>query len=529
MSALRQTTGPARALLLAGVFVLVAETVAVCLYGTSVYDEGGYLYEGWATVAHGQLPFRDFFAKLPPLLYYLYGAGQALCGPSLLVGRLQSALFMFAGLALSVSIVRRLAGPWAGVLLVWLLAGNPFALNYYLHAYAVAPTAFFVCLTLALLILPRPRPAALLAANAALAGVLLCRQDMLPLVLVLWVYTLWKYPLALPVRIGGVAFSWAVSGLVLLPFVLMAPENVLWSMSVGTLGPQVPSMGSYGEATPASAQTIAWHVAMLLRAYAGIILLLVVGAPFMRARDTTGEAPGTAMLQPLGWMLATALLFWLSHVPAAAAIGGGNVYYLLDPYIFFLVAMPAAAMLVLAVRSLSGPQAPAAARALALVGAFAVAMAVFTGPGPRLEFSLQRPTALERIGVGGRALARTIPRGSTIFTVDDPHQFLQAELLLPGALTHQLFSYRESPDTALLRRVHMYNDEIIRQWLTGGAQYAVISAEARSFMRDSGRYSGGRRLDSLVMGLVGANYELVAEVPGTWAGPMSIYRWKGRR
>jgi len=31
------------------------------------------------------------------------------------------------------------------------------------------------------------------------------------------------------------------------------------------------------------------------------------------------------------------------------------------------------------------------------------------------------------------------------------------------------------------------------------------------------------------MGLVGANYELVAEVPGTWAGPMSIYRWKGRR
>jgi len=31
------------------------------------------------------------------------------------------------------------------------------------------------------------------------------------------------------------------------------------------------------------------------------------------------------------------------------------------------------------------------------------------------------------------------------------------------------------------------------------------------------------------MGLVGANYELVAEVPGTWAGPLRIYRLKEHR
>lgn len=75
MAAPRRTTGLARALLVAGLFVLVAETAVFCNFGTSVYDEGGYLYEGWATVAHGQMPFRDFFAKLPPLLYYVYGAG----------------------------------------------------------------------------------------------------------------------------------------------------------------------------------------------------------------------------------------------------------------------------------------------------------------------------------------------------------------------------------------------------------------------------------------------------------------------
>ncbi|MBU0610372.1 MAG: hypothetical protein KKI08_20995, partial [Armatimonadetes bacterium] len=190
MSAPRRTTGLALALLVAGLIVLGAESVVFCLFGTSVYDEGGYLYEGWITVADGQLPFRDFYAKLPPLVYYLYGAGQAACGPSVLMGRVESAFFMFAGLALAVGVAWRLAGPWAGVLTVWLLAGNPFALNYYLHAYAVAPTAFFIMLSVALLVLPRPRPAMLLAAGAAMGGVLLCRHDLLPLTLVLWVYML---------------------------------------------------------------------------------------------------------------------------------------------------------------------------------------------------------------------------------------------------------------------------------------------------------------------------------------------------
>ena len=551
MSALRQTTGLARALFFAGVAVLIAESVVFCLYGTSVYDEGGYLYEGWVTLTHGQLPFRDFFAKLPPLLYYVYGAGQALCGPSVLVGRVESALFMFAGLTLSAWMAWRLAGPWAAVLLVWLTAGNPFALSSYLHAYAVAPTAFFLVLALALLILPRPRPAMLLGSAAAVAAMLLCRHDMLPPALVLWAYMLWRYPAPLPWRVGSVVCSGAVFALVLLPFALMAPDNVLSTLTIGKLGTHVPSVGGYAAATPATVRSIVWHVVMFLRAYAGVLLLLATalaaGVAGRRGQACPAPVPdGRAAAAPAalcGWMLAAALALWLSHVPAALATAG-NVFYLLDPYLFFLAAMSAAVLFVLVMRALpvaaEAPVSPAARGAsqprlvsgqgaLAAVAVFAVLMVAFTGPGPHLELSLRRPTALAQMRVGAEALARNIPPGATIFTIDDPHQFLEAGLLLPGSLTHELFAYRECPDTALVRRMRLFNDEMIREWLDGGAQYVVISAGARRFLRDGGRYSGSHRLDKLIMDRVGANYQRVAEVPGTWAGPMSIYRWRGER
>ncbi|MEN6302182.1 MAG: hypothetical protein ABFD96_05615, partial [Armatimonadia bacterium] len=114
----------------------------------------------------------------------------------------------------------------------------------------------------------------------------------------------------------------------------------------------------------------------------------------------------------------------------------------------------------------------------------------------------------------------------TIFTLDDPQQFLEAKLLLPAPLTHELFGYRESKQTAELRRLHFFNDEMIREWLGGGAQVAVISAGAEQFMATSDRYGGGKRLHELVMGLIRRNYQLVAEEPGTLAGPLRIYRLK---
>jgi hypothetical protein len=515
----RPTTRLPQVLLVAGLLVLLLEAAVFCLYGTTVYDEGGYLYEGWLAVSEGWLPFRDFHAKLPPLVYYLYGVGQHFFGPSLLVGRIESAVFMFGTLGLGVWMARRLAGPWAATLLVWLLAANPAALNASLHAYAIAPTAFFMVLALALLVLPRPGPAALLGHAAAVGGMLLCRHDLLPFAAALWVWVLWRYPERLSWRLAGVLGSWAVFALAVLPFYLQAPGNVLSALSLGFLGPQVPGWGSYVVGTEASVHTVAWHVMIFLRHYAGPLLMLVPAlvGPWARRRERDD-------LRFFWLMLGAATVNWLSHLPAAL-VTGGNVFYLLDPYIFFPVAIAAAGLFVMLLREAGGVG--SIRRALSAVAVFAIAMPVFTGPGPTFELTRARPTALQQVRTGAEALRRLIPRGSVIFTIDDPHQFLEAELLLPSPLTHQLFTHRESDQTDLLRRMHFFNDEMIRQWLSGEAQYAVISGGAKNWMLNSGRFSGGERLGAFIDGLLDRNYRLLAEVPGTMSGPLRVYQYRG--
>jgi len=112
--------------------------------------------------------------------------------------------------------------------------------------------------------------------------------------------------------------------------------------------------------------------------------------------------------------------------------------------------------------------------------------------------------------------------------VDDPHQFLEAGLVLPGALTEQLFSYRDTTQTDVVRQLHFYNDEMIREWLgprnPSVAEYAVISDGSENFMRYSGRFADGQRLYDLIHGLLAQNYQLIAEEPQSWAGPLRIYR-----
>jgi hypothetical protein len=179
------------------VLLLLAVAVAalVVTRADTLYDEGGYLYEGWLVVAKGWQPYADFHTKTLPLLYYVYGVGQAVFGPSVLAGRIEAGGFALVSLLLMAGLARRLSGPWAAVLVVGLFAFNlPAAVRYY-RCFAIAPTAFFMVLSLYLLTIKRPQAWQLYAGGLATAGILLCRHDMIAVVIVLWVYLSrrWRY------------------------------------------------------------------------------------------------------------------------------------------------------------------------------------------------------------------------------------------------------------------------------------------------------------------------------------------------
>lgn len=535
----------AKVLLASGLTVVLAEAAAFCFYGTSVYDEGGYLYEGWLAVRHGWLPFRDFYTKLPPLIYYLYGVGQALFGPGLLAGRIEAVLLTLVALALSAALARRLVGRWGAVLVVWLFALSPAAINAYFHAHSQAPTGVFVVLAFYFCLWRRPERWALCLGGLASAGFLLCRHDLLPLAAALWVYLLWWGEGPWQGRLAAVACGVLGFVAVVLPFAVVAPLNVLYALTAGAVNPLGHFPSTYGMSAPATPFTIVWHTMVFLRYYAACLLLLVPAAAWLVARRDEPLLPGQGTLPSAGntaasrrerlvrafWLLLSAsAVNWVGRLLAAVVLGQ-NIPYVLDLYIYFPVATAAAVGfigLAREVRSLSLAGHPVRT----MMGAFAVAALVlaplFTGPCPLFMFSRARPTTLEQVWRGGAFLRQHTRPDEMIFTLDDPHLFLEAGRLMFPPLTHELFSFRESGDTAALKRLHYFNKAMIADWLSGKAPVVVMSEQRDRWMVGSGRYPRGQELHDFIAGLLQANYELVAVEEGTYDGPTRLYRWRGQ-
>jgi hypothetical protein len=516
-------------LLAAGLVVLLAEAACFARYGTSVYDEGGYLYEGWLTVRHGWVPFLDFYAKIPPLIYYLYGAGQSLFGPDFYLGRLQAAAFTFFTLALAILAARRLGGKWAAVIVVWLPALCPAALSAYFHAYAMAPTSIFLVLALSFLTGSKPGPWPLLAGMLTTAAFLLCRHDLLPFALVLWVYVLTAYPLDRRQRFGAVIFSWACFALVMMPFALLAPGAVLQTLTIGKLGQGLEHTGPmYGSAVGVSLRAVAWHTMMVTRYYGAMLLLALPAlAAWLASRRDRTRPPFPLPHGLLLWLFAP-LVNWLAHIPAAL-LSGNNIFYLLDMYIYFPLAVFTAVMFVRVARGLLAvcPQGQLRAQLATWACAALLLTPALTGPGANFEFKRGHPTAVEMVQRGGQAVARYTSPRDTIFTLDDPHHFLQAGRLLPNCLTHELFGYVESTNTPLVRQLHHFNKEMIAEWLSGQAQVVILSHDTDEFMVHSGRFPRGQELHDFIYSRLQERYRLVAEIPGTYGGPMRIYRLAG--
>jgi len=77
-------------------------------------DEGTVLYDS-LRVAHGQVPYRDFFEFPGPITFLFYGSVFRLFGPSLEAARWMSIIIMALGAALVAAIATRLAGRMAGL------------------------------------------------------------------------------------------------------------------------------------------------------------------------------------------------------------------------------------------------------------------------------------------------------------------------------------------------------------------------------------------------------------------------------
>ncbi len=508
---------------LAVCLVILAAVMLVAVPGAdTIYDEGGYLYEGWMVVAHGWRPYADFHTKTLPLLYYLYGIGQAVFGPSVLVGRLEATLFALLTLLMAARLAARLSSRWAAVIVVALFAFNLHAAVAYYRALAMAPTACFFVLALYLAIADQPRPWRLYLAALAATALVLCRHDMILVAVVIWLYLCWRHRSQRGHVIAAVAVGIALLLAVCLRFYVLAPFKFVDVILAGRFA--VAQMSApYGEAVGATPAAIAWHLMMFLRWHLAVLLLLTPAAGYLLWRAGGGLADARLMLarhSGIALLLGAVAVNYLAHL-FGSSLFGLNVFYLLDFYIFFPLAAAAAAGFMLALRAAGIPQARAQ---LAALGIVAVLVPLLVSGLPD-ALSGRRPPHLQQVTVGAKTLKRLIPPEATVFTLDDPHLFLVAGIELPPELTHQLFLFAADGDPGIIRARHYYDRQMIDEWLSGEADYAVIGDDLVEWLLHSGRYPGGEALYDFISTRLEANYTLLETVPGSYLGPTRIYRF----
>ena len=512
-----QVLATALCLLLGGVIAAVVITRSA-----TVYDEGAYPYHGWAMLVHGWRPFADFHMKLIPLVHLLYGVPQLLLGPDMLLARYTAALFTALTVLVAASLARRLAGNWAAILLLALFVSNlEVAVRYY-RSLCMAPTALFFTLALYWVLTSSTRSWQYYAASLATAALILCRHDMLPSAMVLWGY-LWlehrkMRPGAAWGAIGtGVAVLLAVSAY----YYSLAPTHFAGVMLGGLIDPEAIVGGPYGSGTePLSISLIVWYLMMAARAYTGPILLLApaLGAFVWRvSRDRDDLRDLCYRHRALLLLIGAAAANYIAHL-AAIVLFNFRIYYMQDFYIFFPIAIVAAVSFVHVARSLNAPAVRAQYGALAVA---AIAAQIWANGIPA---ELHGDGAeMKRISVGAEAISRIIPPDEYVFSLDDPHQFLQAGRLMHPLLTYQLFHFVDSDDTQrLLRSTHYYNKEILTR-LLDDSRYAVISDGLLDWMVNSGRYDGGMQLQDAILAQLHRDFRLVETVEGAYMGPTRIY------
>jgi hypothetical protein len=99
----------------------VAVTIFPRLRWINIYEDQAVLTGQAMQVASGQVPYRDFFAAIPPGAIFVYAGYYRLVGATVVHQRLLTGVAMVLGAGLVVHIGRRLVGPlWAAaVALLW--------------------------------------------------------------------------------------------------------------------------------------------------------------------------------------------------------------------------------------------------------------------------------------------------------------------------------------------------------------------------------------------------------------------------
>ena len=160
--------------------------------GNTWLDELGYMYDSWLSVS-GKLLYHDFWVKIGPIMYVLYGKLQLLFGFNLITGRSISVFISALLLFSTYLLVRNLRNRWSGLLAVSLMVSSSFLMYLYSSATPYALTMLFILFGLYILTTNIRTTLKLIISAILFSLAVLTRTNMFPLLIVLLIYFLFFY------------------------------------------------------------------------------------------------------------------------------------------------------------------------------------------------------------------------------------------------------------------------------------------------------------------------------------------------
>jgi hypothetical protein len=201
-----------------------------CYYmamGRMSADEGFYAIAS-RNVMLGEIPYRDFAYTQMPLLPYLNGAAMSLLGWEMDTQRAINIFWALIGILAVVLTLRRRLGSWEpGLMAAFTVAASPYWCEFQAMGKTYGAGGMFLALATCTMMLRAPiyRKTALVALFGALAAG--CRLSLAPVAA--------AYIIALAIAAQGKkqrllvpAISAVIAGVMLLPFLFAAPDNMIF-------------------------------------------------------------------------------------------------------------------------------------------------------------------------------------------------------------------------------------------------------------------------------------------------------------
>lgn len=158
-------------------------------------DEGSYLYKGYLFATGVYRPFQPYgpLTNKAPLAFLIPGWVQLLFGAGLRSGRLFALLLGALTVLGTWILARRWAGAWLAAAAVWVFALSPAVIKIHAIAASEVIIASMLVWMLVLLLAPQRSLWQILAGALLSALVVLTRQNMLPVVPLIILYSFWQH------------------------------------------------------------------------------------------------------------------------------------------------------------------------------------------------------------------------------------------------------------------------------------------------------------------------------------------------